>query len=492
MSAPTPAIANLYQRLHIGTETEFKGSKVFQYDEDRGEPCQIAYDMEIAKTAGNVPGFSIPYVTLATEDPHGSRHSIIEHKSGPHASFDAPYTDALARANQLLVTTLKQACSAARVPLAHVVGIDGTECVRLAEILNAYNAALSGLGRDPAERAILNNFQLQPCDAGTRKWYVCVGGNIKMGRQINVEVPLRNIAYPREAGSDIADQIGDPVRKEHFLLCRTLGIQMVDETFRAAAFEVAKRGNSALTDPSSVKMEKLKALFILYYHVLSVELNNAARIMGFTASRSIEKNAHDVLAKVSLSDLVRTALSDRDKEVLLRVVNDGARFAALKVRLNTDLLACLNKLRCTMVRGESIRSPLEVLPERVTLQGRAWTVAELHDTIFKPGHEWPTGYLESRRYDGETTSSYGAATIATGHKGLTGTGKPLDVIKYPTSGDATPKTEPVIVFEFRSTDHAFSALADISDVTDVLIERHRALLTQIMQLQKRSPGPPKR
>jgi hypothetical protein len=63
----------------IGAENEVKGTKIFKANTKTSKLVKFQYDEEIATSRVMVPGFAIPHVTLATEDPQGKDHSIIEH-----------------------------------------------------------------------------------------------------------------------------------------------------------------------------------------------------------------------------------------------------------------------------------------------------------------------------------------------------------------------------------------------------------------------------
>lgn len=432
----SPGLDQLYKSLHVGAENELAGTDVRLWNEAAAQFEEVGYDVKIAKTIAG-PVNAIPHVTLATDHPaKNPNRAMIEHVGGPRELADQTYAKELRIACQKLLEVLKNPGS-----YHPTVLLKGKQCTLLKDVLDKYNLALPATGE-------YGKFKLTVTDTPGKKWYIVPPAKINPSTQMNFEIPFRNIGRLPDGDepNDFAKAFTHADTKKMFVEGRKLANETVNQTFRPLA---APRAAIVVTDPDSIKLEKLKSLFTLYYYMRVIE--------QYKRTYTPEKDSYELLPKAGVNDLIRTALSNRDRTILAEVTADNGRFSTLCGRMSADILKALQK-------GNPLRQSLNE-PAKLF---------EIHRGVFRPG--------EGARYHGETAGQYGTAlaavlpvanSIATIPD--TPTGKPLAVEHYAYDKSGVAKQEPVIVFEARHATHPFSQVG-CAALIDTLTTTHRAQL----------------
>src|SRR5581483_2971288 len=118
----------------------------------------------------------------------------------------------------------------------------------------------------------------------------------------------------------------------------------------------------------------------LYYYLRVVE----------QTKDKVNKDSYELLPKATPNDLIRTALSARDRAVLAHFTGNATRWTQLKARMDADILTCIQAVR----------------PLRQSLTKQDMLTAT-HDAVFKPG--MGNDVTVGNRYQNETSTSYGNA-----------------------------------------------------------------------------------
>jgi hypothetical protein len=415
------------------------------WDKTKNQFIEVPYGVEAAATPAG-PVANIPHISLQPDHAETlPNRAMIEHVAGPRQLTDTTYATQLRIACETFIKTFKDANNF--VPKIRKASHHVTP---LQNVLDKYNNKLPN-------NPVYANFKLTATVSNRYDWYVKPARDIHPATQLNFEVPFRNLGRLPEEGekNDFALAFKIPEYKKMFQACRQCAKELVNSTFRPIANLQLQAGGRTLADPDSIKLEKLKSLFTLYYYLRVVEQYKGRLDPG--------KDAYELLPKAPVNDLIRTALSNRDRAVLIAVTGNNAAFPALKTQMNADILACVQKVS---IGKRQLTEPA--------------VVNQLHDGIFRPG--------AGGRYQGEGLAAYGTALDANppahnsfANKPDSPSGKPLQAQGYAYDKNGTSKIEPTVVFESRHSDHPFSKLGCACMLDRLARQQKMLALTQAKQ-----------
>jgi hypothetical protein len=496
-----PSYKALHTMLHIGAENELSGTIIKLKLANGSWSPEPYYGENIAKTAdahkfalGAQGGLSLPRMSLqpdGVQRGYASGSAKVEIVGGPRQTQDDKEDNELRAACKSLVAIL-----AGLGGSSSKVKPDERGDYPLANVLKAYNDTLPGKDKNP--------YALFECETNSRgTWYVfpCKAA-IQPVTQMNFEIPFRNIGHMpldgENASWDPAVMFKAPKHRSLFIASRKWANFTIDGFF--VEFAAKKYYENKNVNLNNLKLDKLRSLFTLYLYIRAVE---CSRNLGITSNDKNIKDRFDVLPKTATNDIIRTVMSDRDRQLLINIVTNATTYKLLKAELNEDIQKILDESGFTVKLADFSK------------------MDEIHDAVFLPHAELAynattTDFTPaskniltrdplSSRYKGETDNSYGVGVHPKAKKATndenrypssqlhlrpdTPTFKPIDANTYDiTKEDGTASTESVIVFETRHNDHPLSQLGDFnnsrgiksSELVKVLTAKH--LNTQSSQV----------